>query len=78
MPHFSLATRYSGCLSDVPLLFTGSSSFRVGSVFLFWFVLDVCQREFTTKSTKDTKNGIRSKLQHPQPVEYKDVRLDCD
>jgi hypothetical protein len=29
------------------------------------------------KSTKDTKNGIRFKLQHPQPVEYKGVRLDC-
>lgn len=27
--------------------------------------------------TKDTKNGIRLKLQHPQPVEYKGVRLDC-
>ncbi|MCK4356671.1 GxxExxY protein, partial [Candidatus Bipolaricaulota bacterium] len=26
---------------------------------------------------KDTKNGIRFKLQHPQPVEYKGVRLDC-
>ncbi len=35
------------------------------------------QKEFTTKSTKDTKNGIRFKLQHPQPVEYKGVRLDC-
>ncbi|MCK4392515.1 GxxExxY protein, partial [Candidatus Bipolaricaulota bacterium] len=22
-------------------------------------------------------NGIRFKLQHPQPVEYKGVRLDC-
>ena len=22
-------------------------------------------------------NGIRFRLQHPQPVEYKDVRLDC-
>ena len=36
-----------------------------------------CQRKFTTKSTKDTKNGILFKLQHPQPVEYKGVRLDC-
>jgi len=31
-------------------------------------------REFTTK---DTKNGIRVKLQHLQPVAYKGVHLDC-
>jgi len=35
------------------------------------------RREFTTKSTKDTKNGIRFKLQHPEPVEYKGVCPDC-
>ena len=48
----------------------------------FGFAQDGCllrskagdRREFTTKSTK---NGIRFKLQHPQPVEYKGVRLDC-
>jgi len=47
------------------------------SGFQFRFAQDECQRAFTTKSTKDTKNGIRSKLQHPQPEEYKYVCLVC-
>ena len=24
-----------------------------------------------------TRNGISFQLQHPQPVQYKDIRLDC-
>ena len=35
------------------------------------------RREVTTKSTKSTKNGIELVLQHPLPVEYIRMRLDC-
>ena len=66
--------------------YCGFLSFRVGSNCEFRFARDGCrslsktggQTEFTTKSTKDTKNGIRFKLQHHPPVEYKSMRSeDC-